>query len=358
MNNQKRMTLNEIAINRLINQQISNPKLKTPQEVLEWMGAIQAQDYAMSKLAIGIRLPNNAFDKQIEDDLNNGKIIRTHLLRPTWHLVSADDVRWMMQLSAPNLNKSVASMNRSLGLDETVLKKSNSLIRKLLEKNEILTREEIMNELNKKGIATNDLRASHIMFRAETEMIVCNGERVGKQLTYALFDRKVPAAKPLQKDEALARLAEKYIQSRSPVTIKDFVWWSGLNVSDAKKAFEMVKSKFISSIIENEEYWTNETDNLKTNKDNSVYFLPAFDELIISYKDRTATIEAENQAKAFTKNGIFYPTIIYNGKVIGTWKKVSKGNETEILPSFFSSLTESQKKKYKTAETKLKLFYE
>jgi hypothetical protein len=304
------------------------------------MGAIQAQDYTMAKYAIGVRL-KSATDKIVEEAITKGEIIRTHVLRPTWHFVAAEDARWMLQLTAKNLNRALSSNNKRLELDERTFTKANSIIEKLLRDGKHLTRKEIMQALEKKGIKTDDLRAGHIMFRAETNLVVCNGIRRDKQFTYALFEERVPPSKRLANEEAFTRLAQRYFSSHGPATVKDFSWWSGLSVKDATTGLELIKSKLTFEKYGDDVYWFSEQTGAEKNY-NNITLLPAFDEFLISYKSRAISLNMEHAPKAFTGNGIFNPLIVQNAKVIGTWKPQYK-KDIAIVPFFFYDFTEKQK---------------
>lgn len=155
------MTTSAISYQRLLNQQACADRLKTTHQLVHWMGTIQAQDYAMAKYAIGVRLKNST-DQTIEEAINNGEIIRTHVLRPTWHFVAAEDIRWMLELTAKNLNRALVSNNKRLELDEKTFKKANTIIEKLLRDGNHLTRKEIMTVLEKRGIKTDDLRECYL----------------------------------------------------------------------------------------------------------------------------------------------------------------------------------------------------
>lgn len=329
-----------ISKQRLHSQHISGDEFKTVKELVQWMGAIQAQDYSMAKYAIGVRLKNST-DRIIEEAINNGEIIRTHVLRPTWHFVTAEDVRWMLQLTAKNLNRALSSNNKRLELDEKTFTKANTIIEKLLRDGKHLTRKEIMQALEKKGIKTGDLRAGHIMFRAETDLVVCNGIKKDKQFTYALFDERVPYAKGLAKEEALAQLAQRYFLSHGPATVKDFAWWSGLSLKDATTGLESIKSKLKFEKYGDDVYWFSKQTASKKNKSN-ITLLPAFDEFLISYKSREISLDMKHAPRAFTNNGIFNPLIVHNAKVIGTWKPQYK-KQIFITASFFNDPTEKQK---------------
>lgn len=327
------MKLNDIANARLISQQISNTKFKSPKEIVGWMGAMQAQDFNMAKWAIGLRL-NNAIEKNIDLAIDSGEIIRTHLLRPTWHFVSADDIYWILDLSASRILSSMKGRNKQLELTDKIFKKSFKIIEKVLRDGHYLIRKELVGELNKAKIETNNNRSSHILFTAELEGIICNGKMIGKQTSYALLNERIRKPGTIKKEEALAKLAEKYFKSHYPATASDFAWWSGLSVVDTKSAIEMIKSNFISEKINSEEYWFPSSFSSPKKFQDTGFLLPAFDEFLISYKDRTAAIILENHGKAFSNNGIFWPTIVINGQVKGTWKREIK-KDTLIIEAIF-----------------------
>jgi hypothetical protein len=350
------MTASAISQQRLFNQHVHGTEFDSAKELVHWMGAIQAQDYQMAKYAIGVRLKKTT-DQTIEDAINKGEIIRTHVLRPTWHFTAAEDIRWMLELTAKNLNRALSSNNKRLELDEKIFRKSHILIEKLLRGGKHLTRKEIMAALEKKGIKTDDLRSSHIMFRAETDLVVCNGIKKDKQFTYALFDERIPSTKKKTREEALAELALRYFKSHGPATLQDFTWWSGLSVADAKRGLEAIKSNLVSEKYGEYILWFGADRDFKKKKNNPLVYLPSFDEFLISYKSRRISINPEHTSHAFTNNGIFNPVIVHNAKVIGTWKPKFK-KEVTIKEHFFINPTEKQKQLCKKAAKEFRKFTE
>ena len=328
------MNLTDIATLRLVSQQIAEPRLKTAKAIVEWMGAIQAQDYSMAKWAIGVRLPNST-DQMIETSINNGEIIRTHLLRPTWHLASQDDIYWMLDLTAPRIKSVLKSRHNELELTENIVLKSNAIIENALMGGKQLTREELEAELIKAKIATINNRGYHLVVWAELEGLVCSGATKGGKHTYALLEERVKRAKTVTREEALAKLARKYFTSHGPASVQDFVWWSGLSVSDAKYALEMVKSEFVSESVGSQTYWLADSFSLPTNDRESVYLLPAFDEFIISYRDRSASLPLTSFNKTVSNNGIFRPVIVVNGQVAGVWKRTIKKDKVIVETQLF-----------------------
>ncbi|MEZ4772384.1 MAG: winged helix DNA-binding domain-containing protein [Bacteroidia bacterium] len=327
--------LTQISHIRLASQQIPSTTLKTIPEMISWMGAMQAQDYPMAKWAMGIRLPGTT-DVEIESAINTAAIIRTHVMRPTWHFVSPEDVYWMLALTGPRIKASMKSRHIQLELTEEILRKCYQVLEKSLEGGNHLTRDEIVKEFERAGVVVDNSRAAHIMMRAEIEMLVCNGVVKGKKQTYALLEERVPMVKKRQEEEALAKLAEKYFFSHGPATLQDFIWWSGLTTTSARKAWEMIRPD-LEVIKDNTgqvygflpKYRAAPTSNFR------VYLLPAFDEYYVSYKDRRAAISSEDFVKAVSNNGVFRPIVVVNGEIRGIWNRTAKKNHLEVKAQFF-----------------------
>jgi hypothetical protein len=336
------MVHQEISHHRLVSQKLYKKAPSSPQDIVHHLGAMQVQDYAMAKWAIGSRC--DATEKAIEEAVNSAEIIRTHILRPTWHFVAAEDIHWMLDVSGPQVKRIVASYVKKYGFDDKKFEKINASIEKILAGNNHLTRDEIMQELNINKICSDDSLSGPIMMYAESVGLVCNGRMKGKQITYALLDERVDKPKTkLSKDEGLAKLAKRYFESHGPATLLDFSWWSGFSPTTCKQVISSIESELNSIEIDNQKYWfgTNFTD--EDNFRESVHFLPAFDEILISYKTREASILQEHQSKAFTNNGIFRPIILENGKVIGTWKRTIKKDHTKIETQFFHEIENDKK---------------
>jgi hypothetical protein len=277
----------------------------------------------MSKWAVGLRLPHFT-EVEIEAAFNRGEILRTHLMRPTWHLVSADDIYWMLELTAPQIKSQSKSRNRDLGLTDDVLRASRKVLENTLHGNQALTRDELSNQFNRAGISTDENRLSHILMEAEIDGLICSGPIRDKKQTYMLLEERVSEKKNLPKEEALALLAQKYFTSHGPATLADFIWWSGLPVAAARKALEVIKPEFISAIIDSETYWFCDIVSPIVPLSGSAYLLPAFDEYLIAYRNRSAAIAADHHKKAISENGIFRPVMVVNGKISGLWKRTIK----------------------------------
>lgn len=342
------MTPNDIASIRLNNQQIASSNFRRAKDLVAWMGAMQAQDYNMSKWAIGVRLPDST-DQTIEEAFRKGEIIRTHLMRPTWHLVSSADIYWILELTSPHLKPMLRARFNRLELTEAVISKSKSVIEKALSGGNHLTREEIMFQLENAQIAAVNLRASHLMMACELDGIVCSGASKGKNQTYALLSERVPNAIKFSREEALAELARRYFTSHGPATIQDFIWWSGLPVKDAKNGLEMIKSDFSSEKVGQQIRWFSNPILQMESIPESAHLLPAYDEFIISYRDRSASILPEYNKKAISENGLFRPIVVVNGQVNGTWKRTSKKDKVLIEVDYFKIIEQLPENDIKNA---------
>src|SRR2546428_1952451 len=206
----------DIARQRLQSQRLVGTKFESPRDAVAWLVAVQAQDYPAAKWAVGHRL-RSATDDDLERAFTRGDILRTHLLRPTWHFVTPADIRWLLMLTGPRVHVANAHMYRRLGLGRSIFNRSAKALAQALQGGHHLTRNELRAVLQRAGIAVRDnLRMTHLMMRAELDGVICSGPRRGKQFTYGLLDERAPSARTLARDEALAELSRRYFQTRGP----------------------------------------------------------------------------------------------------------------------------------------------
>ena len=324
--------MNGLVSARLNNQKLSASKLGKAVDVVRWFGAVQAQDFNAAKWALALRM-RKATDAVIEEAFNKGEILRTHVMRPTWHFVAPDDIRWLLQLTAPRVNVRCASAYRNYELDNATLKRTNKALTRALQDGKHLTRSALKKVLNRSGIAADDtVRMGHILLRAELDGVVCSGPRIGKQFTYALLEERVPAARPLTRDEALAKLTQRYFTSHGPATLQDFVWWSGLTVADAKHAIALIDRHLRQELID-EKVYLNPRAIKSPKPAHSAHLLPAYDEYTVAYKDRQAIYIQTNGKPSITTWGLLGPIVILDGRVVGTWKRTNDNVALNVSPN-------------------------
>jgi hypothetical protein len=311
--------MRDLVRRRLASQHLAKPSLAAPAELVHAFGAVQAQDYAAARWAVGQRLVG-ATSALVERALDEGSILRTHVLRPTWHLVAQADIRWMLELTSPRVKAACAYQWRKLSLDEKTFRRASSAIEKALRGGKQLTRAELTEHLRraKLDVAPSELVGHHLM-RAELDGVICSGARRGKQMTYTLLEERVPKTATLSRDEALAELAGRYFSTRGPATAKDFAWWSGLTVSDAKRAVAMLKLEHAD--VDGVTHWFTD-DAPRPARRLTAHLLANYDEYVVGVADRaamTARLGAGVDAKAL----VFENVVVVDGQVVGTWARAS-----------------------------------
>jgi hypothetical protein len=321
------MTLN-IPRLRLHNQLVSQTDFTEPGQVVEALGAVQAQDYAGAKWALGLRLTNTT-DSAIEKAFEDGKILRTHVMRPTWHFVTPADIRWMLELTAPRVRALLAYNDRQLGLDQAMFKKSHAVLKKALQNNQHLTRSEMGPIFEKAGIAVEGLRLGQLLMHAELDGLICSGARKGKQFSYALLEERAPEARALERGAALAELSKRYFQSHGPATVHDFAWWSGLNMADIRQGIESLRPELETEVIDGKTYWFSPLASEPAPVPGAL-LLPNYDEYTVGYTDRSAIFDASDKDKLGARESILAQSILVEGRVAGLWKRTLKKNEVVI----------------------------
>ncbi len=327
---------------RLRNQRLSGAALSTPEDVVAWLGAVQAQDYAGAKWALRLRMQAGAGD-QIDQALAQGSILRTHLLRPTWHFVTPADIRWLLALSAPRIQAGNETMYRQQGLDAAILQRSQAVLGKALEGGNQLTRAELRLALENVGIVTGEgLRLVYILMCAELDGVICSGGRRGKQFTYALLDERVPPVRELARPDALVELTWRYFLSRGPATPHDYAKWSGLTLADARSGLEEVKDRLVQAEVDGQDYWLPESTPLGKAISPSVHLLSIYDEYISGYKDRRAIAEVHIGPALIAMGNALSYIIVVNGQIVGTWRRDLKASAALIETTLFKRLSEAE----------------
>ena len=332
------MNQKDIAIKRLFSQHIEDQRFKLPAELVSWLGAVQGQDYAGAKWSIGLRL-NGIKDSDVEQALKNKTIVRTWALRGTLHIVAASDIHWLLKLISPRIISKNTRRYKELKLDKKTLSNSNKILRNALNNDNQLTRSELLKILNQKGISTEGQRGYYMLQRASLEGLICQGVTQFNDPTYISLE-EFPENK-IDNEAALAELATRYFQSHGPGTLKDFIWWSGLLAKDARAGLESVKSKLKKEVIDGVTYWMSPIKSNQLDSPN-INLLPGFDEYLLSYKDRSASIDKQIKRMLTPTNGLFRPTIIINGQVKGTWKRIIKKGKVIIELNPFMPLDDDE----------------
>jgi len=335
----------EIAQRRLASQHLVGAKLDKPIDVVAKLGAVQAQDYAGAKWAVAQRM-RDADDATVEQAVIDGSIVRTHVLRPTWHFVAAADIRWMLGLTAPRVRTVMSSYNRKLELDNAVFSRSARALTRALQGGKHLMRSEHSAALRRAGInVSGTQRLAHLVMEAELAGIICSGPRRGKQFTYALLDERVPPTAPLERDEALLRLSNIYFATRGPATPTDFSWWSGLTVGDARKGIDLAGSSLEQASVDGRTYWFAPSPLAPITPSGATHLLPNYDEYFIGYRDRSAIAERLKKARSDVRTDtLMANVVVVGGQLVGGWKRISRKDRVIVDVSLLTNLNRTERK--------------
>ena len=344
--------MNPIAI-RLLSQQLICPQFDTPQKVVSHFGAMQAQDYRMVRWAVMMRTrkpSSTAFKKAFDE----GEIVRLHLLRGTWQLVSNEDYWWMLDLISPKATSVVKGWMKSnkISIDDSELNQIHEIFVQKTEEMQSVTSKDLNDALLERGIVMDSHRLSyHIRFN-ELNGTLCSGNLLPSKATYSLTEKKVPRTARLERDEMLMLLARKYFQSHSPATFEDYVWWSGLSTSDCQRGIELLGSELRIEKWKDYRFYLHESCRTRGFRSGKSHLIAPFDEYLIGYKSRELVIHPHQMPSAYTNNGIFFPVIAHDGRICGNWNPWEKNLNISYFDSIEKDL--SFEKQWKTFNKMLK----
>lgn len=287
-----------------------------------WFGAVQAQDYHGAKWALALRC-RDTDAAALDDAVNKAELLRTHVMRPTWHFVAADDIRWLLALTAPRVHAVNKYYYRKLELDEDTFRRSHIILAETLEGSRFLTRPQVARALEANGIIASGQRLAYILMHAELDALVCSGPLRGKQHTYALLDERVPPAPSLLRDEALAELTRRYFLSHGPATVHDFSWWSGLTVSDVRAGLKFIGSEVEKMEFDGKTYWTGAPFATAEAMEPVIHLLPNYDEHIVAYKDHGPSLDpaACDALSSRTDGPLDAHLVTRAGLIVGGWRR-------------------------------------
>lgn len=309
---------------------------------MRWLGAVQSQDYGPAKWSVAERT-GGVGDAAVDQAFADGAILRTHVLRPTWHFVAPADIRWMLELTGPRVHALNRYYYRQFELDDAVLERSTALLVSALQGGTQRTRKELEAELERAGIATGRLRTAYILMHAELNGVICSGALKGKQHTYALLEERAAGAQSLAYEEALAELTRRYFTSHGPATAKDFRWWSSLTLAEISKGLETAAAHLEREVIDGVTYWSAESGTPAEVVSPTVHLLQGYDEYVVGYSESKWVLDVSGAARSLsTDKVIFNGVLILDSQVAGHWKRTVRSNGVVIEAALYAPLDEAQ----------------
>ena len=349
--------MNDLVRRRLANQRLSRSSFRDPADVVSWLGAMQSQDYPGAKWAIGLRAA--VTDDDVDRACDEGRIIRTHILRQTWHFVARDDIRWLLALSGPRVNAMNAHYYRKMELDERMFTRSRTVMERALRDGTHLTRPELGTALRRAGIVASGTRLAFLTMRAELDAVICNGPRRRNQLTYALIEERVPRAKAIARDAALAELTRRYFTSHGPATLKDYVWWSGLTVRDAKAGIHLAASSLEREEVDGFAFWSAPAPSHRRTlapRPTTAHLLPNYDEYLIAHKDRHLVVDRGSGSGAARIKDPFVHHLVVNGRLAGSWTRTVSDRSVAVECATYARMNDEVKGAIESAVARLGRF--
>jgi hypothetical protein len=299
---------------------------------------LQAQDLSSGKWSLGARLPG-ATEADVDQALAAGEILRTWPMRGTIHIVHPANAHWMLDLTGRRALNGLQARWDYLGLDKETVERGAEVLGEAVQGTR-MTRSQCLTTLNDAGIDTSGQRAYHLLWYASQIGVTCIGPNEGKEQTFVLLDEWAKDPRTPTRDEALALLARMYFQSHGPASRADFQRWTGLTATDSKKAIAGADLEAVS--LDDQELLTVPAETADLPR---MMLLPGFDEFMLGYKDRSLFMEPEHLRRVVPgMNGIFRPTVVERGRVIGTWGRKVMATSVRLTVTGFDSLKPAQRK--------------
>lgn len=321
-----------------------------PGAIVRWFGAMQAQDLPSGKWSFGLRLPG-ATEADIDAAIERGEVLRTWPMRGTVHFVPPRDARWMLGLMGVRALDGAAARRAYLGLSEAHANQAAEVLGEALAERGRMTRSDCVAVLERSGIPTAGQHAYHLLWYVSQMGVTCIGPNEGKEQTFVLLDRWAPDPLAPERDEALGIMAQRYFQSHGPVSRQDFAGWMGMTAADAKRGIEVAGAALTT--VEHggrplllAADLADRADGVLAAADPAVVqVLPGFDEFMLGFKDRSLVLDDAHKQRIIPGgNGVFQPTLVRDGRVIGTWRRALKKGRVEIRPEPFGALGAGDRK--------------
>lgn len=313
---------------------LGSARFRKAERVVGWLGAVQSQEYALARWSVGMRMAESS-ESVVEASVAGGEILRTHILRPTWHFVLPRDIHWMMRLTAPRWAPVVTRRQTQLGIGPAVNRRALDAITAALAGGKQLTRPELGAAITAAGVAVDGQRLTFIVMAAETSLLVASGAHRGSIPTYQLLTPT--AAAHFDRDAALADLALRYFTSHGPATVADFTWWSTLTVADARRGIAANEGRLEKLTVDGTDYWWAGDSTAAGTDDRSptVHLLQGFDEYVVGYRSPRTPINLRSLGPHTALNTPSWLNgVLLDGQLIGWWRGArvaGAGIETSLI---------------------------
>jgi hypothetical protein len=329
---------------------------RTVAGVVEWFGAMQGQDFAGVMWALGLR--SGSTRDEVGAAFESGEILRTWPMRGTLHVVPGADARWMLEHLGARALRGAEARRRFLGLTEEDADRAAEVLRDALAGGRAMTRAECVADLEAAGIPSAGQRAYHLLWYASQKGVTCVGPQRGKEQTFVLLDDFAPPGLDLDRPSALAAIAERFVRSHAPVSAHDLARWADLTVTDARAGLAAAQGVVARTIGGRDLFVTEaQLDAGIVDEDPTeplpARALPGFDEFVLGYRDRTAQLDADHERLVVPGgNGMFYNTLVVDGRVVGTWRRRELARTVEVEATPFLRISAPDRRRLESCLTR------
>ena len=324
-------TQRQIAALRLAAQGVDSAAFAAPVDVVRHMLAMQAQDFAGALWSVGLRTAS-ATERDVEAAIMNREIVRSWPMRGTLHLVPAEDLGWMLHLTAERMARGAAGRHRQLELDDAAFALAARIAEKELARSGVLGRAALLAAFDAAGLSTAGQRGAHLLWYLSVTGLIVFGPLDGKQHSFALLDDWIGTGRALEGDVALAEFTRRYFTSHGPATERDFAWWSSLTLTDARRGIAAVADELEALELDGVTYYHRPALEPAAS---ATFALPGFDEYVLGYQDRSAQLSPQLASRVVPGgNGMFLSTIVVDGEIVGTWRRTATAKRVtvELVP--------------------------
>ena len=354
------MNPQEVARRRIRNSRLTGTRFETPDEAVRWHLAMQAQEYGPATWSIGQR-SRGIGHADVDAALTEGTIVRTHVLRPTWHFIARDDVRWLLALSGPRVQQGNAGRYRQLGLDARTLARAEKVIASALEGGNRLTRDELAIVLERRKVDREGQRMPYFLMHCELEAVIGSGGRKGKQQTYALLDERVPAGGArFDREGAVVELVRRYLTSHGPATVKDLSWWSGLTMTDIRAALAALGDEVGAEELDGLSFWSISSERSRRPAAvRGAQLLQTYDELVVGYTESRFHGETVGALAREAWNDRTYPSgaFLLHGRVGGHWRRTTESKRVRTAIHTYRAFTAADRRALEAEGKRLGRFF-
>jgi Winged helix DNA-binding domain len=318
---------------RLVTQRLVGRKLSQPQDVVRLLAAVQSQEYAHGFWSLGMRTRGSTY-VDVKSAFDDGRILRTHMLRTTWHFVAPEDIRWILAITSPRTLTVFGSHFRSLGLDTQTQLATSEKVVTMLEGGHAFTRKEIGTRLTQQGVTLGGERLTYIVMSAELRGLICSGPMRGAQHTYMVLDERVKPGLLYEAEAARAELAFRFFAGHGPASLSDFTRWSKLTVADARTGIAAAGNRLDAMEVDGQRLWFDPATPKPRSVPLTAHLLPLYDEALLTYPQLNFPTTAGHPHPPDMT--LFTGSVLVGRRNVGTWRRTITGRtltiETDLAP--------------------------